>query len=117
MQIAIGTTDGTSVCEHLARSSAFLILEIEDGRIASRTLRQWNKDECGNHQRFVDVLAGCQAVLCGGIGQGAVNPLRANGIEPLVLAQKLTLEEAADSYLKGTLATTDARVCLCGPGH
>jgi predicted Fe-Mo cluster-binding NifX family protein len=91
------------------------ILEIEDGRITARATREWGTDECGSHQRFVDVLAGCDTVLCGGIGQGAVNALVAAGITPLVLARPHTVEEAAALFLAGQLETTGERVCLCGP--
>jgi predicted Fe-Mo cluster-binding NifX family protein len=70
--------------------------------------------DCGNHGSFTDLLAGCGAVICGGIGQGAVNALAAHGIEPIVLASPFSIEDAAAGYLSGTLATTDRRVCLCG---
>jgi predicted Fe-Mo cluster-binding NifX family protein len=112
MQIAIGTTDGISVCDHLARSSAFFVLEIEDGRVVSKSLRE-RFGKCGNHASFVELLAGCGAVICGGIGQGAFDSLKAAGIEPVVAAEKHTAEEAAALYLAGALPTTDARVCLC----
>ncbi len=113
MQIAIGTTDGISVCEHLARSSAFFVFTVEDGRIISKSLRERFNGACGNHATFVDLLEGCNAVICGGIGQGAFDSLKAAGIEPVVAAGKHSAEEAASLYLAGTLATTDARVCLC----
>ena len=113
MRIAVGTTDGLWVCEHLARSSTFVILDIEQGGVAGQSVREWGTDQCGSHKRFVDVLEGCAAVLCGGIGQGAVDALVAHGIEPMVLSQKQTVAEAVQHYLEGKLATTAARVCLC----
>ena len=113
MKIAIGTVDGVSVCDHLARSSAFLILEIENGRIAATSVRERSRDACGNHASFVDLLAGCRAVICGGIGQGAADALSSHGIEPVVAAARYTAEEAAALYLAGKLATTSVRVCLC----
>ena len=72
-RIAIATTDGISVCDHLARSTAFLILEIQDGAITSGTFRSRSTDTCGNHASFVEMLAGANAVICGGIGEGAAN--------------------------------------------
>jgi hypothetical protein len=62
-RIAIATSDGVSVCDHLARS--------------------------GNHAAFVSMLNGCDAVICGGIGEGAA------------------------VSTEGRLATSDERVCLC----
>ena len=113
MKIAVGTTDGLALCDHLARSSAFVVLEIQDGQVASKTVRERGTDACGNHKSFVEILEGCTAVLCGGIGQGAVDALAAHGIEPVVAAGKHTVDEAVDLYLTGRLLTTDGRVCLC----
>jgi predicted Fe-Mo cluster-binding NifX family protein len=113
IQLGIGTSDGVSVCDHLARSSAFLIFQIEDGRVATQTVRSRSGDTCGRHATFVELLDGCQAVLCGGIGQGAFDALTAHGVTPLVLAAGMTIEKAVSAYLAGTLTTTGERVCLC----
>ncbi len=113
MKIALGTADGVSLCDHLARSSAFLIFEIEDGRVASRSVRERNRDACGNHASFVSLLEGCRAVICGGIGQGALDSLQAHGIEPVVAAGRHSVDEALTLYLAGKLQTTSERVCLC----
>ena len=110
-RIAIATADGVSVADHLARSAAFLVIDLDTD---SRELRDRGRDACGNHRSFVDLADGCRAVLCGGVGQGAVNALAAHGIDCLVLAAPMTIEDAVKSYVAGTLATTDARVCLCG---
>jgi predicted Fe-Mo cluster-binding NifX family protein len=111
---AIATTDGVSVCDHLARSAAFLVFEIEDGKVVSRTVRSRDAEQCGNHRTFMDLASGCRAVICAGVGQGAVTALAAHGVETIVLAAPMTVEAAAEGFLAGTLKTTDARVCLCG---
>ena len=112
--LAIATSDGASVCDHLARSQAVVIFQLESGAVVSRSMRSRLADACGNHRSFTDLLAGCHAVICGGIGQGAVNALAAHGITPIVLAAPLAIDEALAGYLAGTLPTTDDRVCLCG---
>jgi predicted Fe-Mo cluster-binding NifX family protein len=112
--VAIATTDGVSVCDHFARSASFLIFEIENGRSISRTSRGRDTDSCGNHRSFVDLLAGCRALICGGIGAGAANALTAHGVESLVLAKKMSVDAALAGYLAGSLVTTHDRVCLCG---
>jgi predicted Fe-Mo cluster-binding NifX family protein len=114
MNIAAGSTDGVMVCGHLARSSAFLVYTVEDGRVVSRSVRERGRDDCGRHASFVEMLEGCRAVLCGGIGQGAADALEAHGIEPVVLARLLPAAEAIEQYLAGKLETTGERVCLCG---
>jgi predicted Fe-Mo cluster-binding NifX family protein len=112
-RIAIATTDGISVCGHLARSTAFLILEIQDGAITSGTFRSRPTDTCGNHAGFVDMLAGSHAVMCGGIGQSAADVLTAHGIEPLVLGGPHSINEAVNEFLAGRLSLTAERACLC----
>jgi predicted Fe-Mo cluster-binding NifX family protein len=109
-RVAIATADGVSVADHLARSAAFLVVDLETG---ARETRQRAADACGNHRSFVDLAAGCGAVICGGVGQGAVNALAAHGINCLVLAGPMAIEDAFHAHAAGTLATTDERVCLC----
>ena len=112
-RIAVGLADPETLCVHLARSSAFLVLEVQDGRVVARTLRPRDTDACGRHASFVELLDGCRAVLCGGIGQGAADALSAHGIQPIVVAGKHSPEDAARLFLSGELVTTDERVCLC----
>jgi predicted Fe-Mo cluster-binding NifX family protein len=112
-RIAIATTDGTSVCDHLARSTGFLILEVQDGAVTSGTFRSRVTDTCGNHAGFLDMLKGANAVICGGIGQGAADALSANGIEPLVIPGPHSIDDAVNQFLTGSLTVSDERVCLC----
>src|SRR5580658_1830284 len=102
-RIAIATTDGISVCDHLARSTAFLILEIQDGAIVSGTFRSRPTDTCGDHAGFVEMLAGANAVMGGGIGEGAADLLTAKGIEPMVLGGPQSINEAVNGFLAGSL--------------
>ncbi len=113
IRIAIATADGVSLSDHLARSAAFVVLDVEDGRVVSRVIRTRDSGPCGNHKSFVEMLEGCTAVICGGIGQGAFDSLRAHGIESIVAVGKHSIDEAAGQYLAGTLATTGEFVCLC----
>ena len=59
------------------------------------------------------MLAGAQAVICGGIGQGAADALVKNGIEPLVLGEPHSIDDAVNRFLAGNLSLTAERVCLC----
>ncbi len=113
-RIAIATADGVSVCDHLARSASFLVFEIADGRVVTRAARDRGAGACGNHRGFAELAEGCRAVICGGIGTGAVNALAAHGVESIVLAERMTVEAALAGYLAATLVTTHERVCLCG---
>ena len=113
-RLAIATSDGISVSHHLARSTAFLILEIQDGAIVSGTFRSRSSDTCGKHESFVEMLSGADAVICGGIGQGAADALAAHGIEPMVVAAPHSIDDAVNGFLAGSLALSGDRVCLCG---
>ncbi len=112
-RIAIATADGVSVADHLARSTGFVVLELANNAVASRSIRSRADEKCGNHATFVAMLAGCGGVICGGIGPGAWNSLVAHGIQPVVLADAMSIEDALAGYLAGTLRTTADRVCLC----
>ena len=112
-RFAVATADGVSVCDHLARSAAFIIVEAQNGCETARSVRRRGTDACGNHRTFVELVEGCGAVICGGIGEGAFRALEANGVATVVLAERTTIEAAIAGHLAGTLAMTDARVCLC----
>lgn len=112
-RLAIATSDGISVSHHLARSTAFLILEIQDGAIVSGTFRSRSTGACGRHETFVEMLSGANAVICGGIGQGAADALAAHGIEPLVVSAPHSIDEAVNGFLAGRLTLSEDRVCLC----
>jgi predicted Fe-Mo cluster-binding NifX family protein len=114
ISVGIATADGVSVCDHLARCAGVVVFGIQDGAVVSRAVRSRADEACGNHRTFTELLEGCSAVICGGIGQGAVNSLAAAGVRTIVLAKPMKIEDAATGYLAGTLATTDERVCLCG---
>lgn len=112
VRLAIATSDGTSVAAHLARSASFLVIEVEDGRVVSSTLRDRGTGQGGSHRSFKELLAGCRDLICGGISESAESLLSARGTESLVLAAPMSVQDALASYLAGTLATSDARVCL-----
>jgi predicted Fe-Mo cluster-binding NifX family protein len=115
--IAVAATDGPFVADHLARASRFLLYSINDGNVVFASTVARDADACGSHRSFTDLLAGCDAVMCGGVGQGAVDALAAAGTRTIVLARPYTIDDALTAYVSGALEVSDARVCLCGPGH
>ena len=114
-RIAIATADGVSVCDHLARSAAFIVVEVDSGMPGVRTTRTRGTEVCGNHATFVEMLAGCDAVICGGIGQGAAVSLAAHGIRTLASPSAVgtAIDDAVRAWIEGRLATSEDRVCLC----
>src|SRR3954452_6547068 len=114
-RIAIATSDGVSVCDHLARSAAFVVVELVEGCEVARSVRTRGTEACGNHATFVEMLNGCGAVICGGIGQGAAVSLAAHGIHALVAptAAGMRIDDVLRAWTEGRLATSDERICLC----
>ena len=92
--LAVATSDGTSVCDHLARSTAFHVFTVKEAAAGGPSVRERKTGECGNHRSFVEMLSGCDAVICGGIGDGAVRSLDANGIRSVVTLERPSIQEA-----------------------
>jgi predicted Fe-Mo cluster-binding NifX family protein len=104
LKIAIVTDDGTTVSRHFGRAEHYAVLTGENGQIVARELRPkfaphatlaaHEEPESGphgtspqaqsRHDQMAASIADCSAVLCGGMGQGAYERMRANGIRPIV---------------------------------
>jgi predicted Fe-Mo cluster-binding NifX family protein len=126
VRIAVPTNDGITLCEHFGRGNAFLVFEIADGRIASRETRvnqphAAHSEECNHaggggghdHAAIAATLAGCEVVLCGGIGGRAVEALRACGISPVMVAASGNAEDLAKAYAAGSLPLSESPFCRC----
>jgi predicted Fe-Mo cluster-binding NifX family protein len=127
MRIAVPTNDGINVSEHFGRSTGFLVFEIEDGRIANREVRSnsgchtHDGGSCGDHAPaagnhshagIVASIAGCDTVICAGMGGRAAEALRMGGIKPVIAACSGSAEAAVLAYLSGTLPARDG-FCQC----
>jgi predicted Fe-Mo cluster-binding NifX family protein len=88
---------------------------VNSGVPGVQSTRTRGTEACGNHATFVEMLAGCDAVICGGIGQGAAVSLAAHGIRTLVSPSAVgsSIHDVMRAWLEGRLATSDERVCLC----
>ncbi len=78
MKIAVTYKDG-EVFQHFGQSEYFKLYQIEEGQVAESRIESTN----GNgHSALVDFLKEKEvdALICGGIGGGAKNGLRENGI-------------------------------------
>ena len=128
MRIAVPTNDGTRISEHFGRSAAFLVFEIENGRIQSRELRpngmqhSHEQGSCGHgsqnqgqhsHAGILETLAGCDTVICTGMGARAAEALQTAGVTTVVAAATDSAENMIASYLKGDLAVSPNAFCRC----
>ena len=105
MKIAVTYQDG-EVFQHFGKTEFFKVYEVEDDQIVSSEVI--GTDGAG-HEALADFLAGkgVNAVLCGGLGNGALNALSAAGIDVLSGAQG-DADAAVEAFLKGELTSTGA---------
>ena len=128
MRIAVPTNDGITVSPHFGRSAGFLVFEIEERRIKSREMRtnqtqhSHAQGACGDHSGGSEVqshagilsaLAGCDVVICSGMGRRAAEALKAGGITEVVFTAPGPAEETVVTYLAGNLSVSDQHFCQC----
>lgn len=131
MKIAVVTDDEKTVSQHFGRAPYYLVVTIQDGRIAGRERRDkpghaqfGGRHRCAEdsghgrgmgvnsshkHSLMAAAIADCEAVICGGMGQGAYNSLQACGIKP-VITDILGIDEAVAAYAAGTIVNLTERL-------
>jgi predicted Fe-Mo cluster-binding NifX family protein len=102
--VACESADGLAgnVSGHFGHTPYFAVAELADGNIvASRLVASPGHGQGCSMPAFVESL-GARAIIVGGIGAGAVNGLRARGIE-IAAGATGSAEAALRSYASGTL--------------
>jgi len=124
VKIAAITDDGQTLSQHFGRARYFLVVTVEDGKIAGQELR----DKAGHHMfgpregaaqshagphgfdpasrdrhaQMLAAIADCEVLLAGGMGQGMYAALEQAGIRPVLTAES-RIEEAIRLFLDGNL--------------
>lgn len=100
MKLAVAYENGM-VFQHFGKSEHFLMLEIEQGKIVSRSLLNANGQ---GHGALVALLAnaGVDILVCGGLGQGARNALMQAEIT-VISGAKGNADVAVENFLNGRL--------------
>ena len=109
MKIAV-TYENGSVFQHFGKTENFKIFDVENGVIVSSEVVATNGT---GHSALAAFLAenGVDVVICGGIGGGAQAALAEAGIK-VCAGVEGDVNEAAESYVKGTLkCTSDGTTC------
>ena len=103
MKIAV-TYENGNVFQHFGRTQLFKIYDVEGKEIKKTVLYGSNG---AGHGALVGVLmeAGANVLICGGLGQGAMNALIEAGIEVIAGATGNT-DENVKAYLEGNLVST-----------
>jgi predicted Fe-Mo cluster-binding NifX family protein len=124
MKIAAITEDGRTISRHFGRAPYYLVATVEHGQIVNRELRdkpghsQFHSEGHGpeetgeshgfspeaehRHGRMAEAISDCEAVLCGGMGKGAYESMRARNIRPVV-TDIVDIDEAASAYAGGKI--------------
>lgn len=108
MKVAV-TTENQEVFQHFGKCETFTLAEIENGKIVSKGFL----DAQGNgHSALIDLLhsQGVDTLICGGIGQGAINGLSAAGIQVIRGCQG-RVSVVLEMLTQGVLKDNPAQVC------
>lgn len=124
MKVAFITDDGKTISRHFGRAAYYLVIEVEDGEVLGREMREKmghthfvsqdsHQDHGGEHGTspeshtkhlsMAETISDCKALICGGMGRGAYQSMEAIGITPIV-TQMSDIEAALLAYLEGGLA-------------
>jgi predicted Fe-Mo cluster-binding NifX family protein len=131
VRIAAITDDGKTISQHFGRARYFLVVTIEDDKISTQELRDkvghhtfapheatghgrpgshgFDSASRSRHGQMLAVIADCQVVLAGGMGQGMLQNLAQAGIRPLLTEVK-NIEEAIRAFQEGRLVDRSERV-------
>ena len=103
MKIAV-TYDNGNVFQHFGRTEEFKVYEVEDGRVISSEVMSSNGV---GHEALAWLLkeADIDALICGGMGQGAQDALAEAGIEVCAGASG-DADAAVEAFLRGELVNT-----------
>ncbi|MCR4766279.1 MAG: DUF134 domain-containing protein [Bacteroidaceae bacterium] len=114
-KIAIPTCDG-ALWPHFGKAPQVTIVTIEEGKVLETEVLDAPPHEHGAMPRFI-AAHGCTAVLCGGLGGGAVTLLNQLGIEVHAGAPAIPIDELLTQYLGGTIVYGDGSCHHHCDGH
>ena len=101
MRIAVTYEDG-QVFQHFGHTEQFKIYDVEDGKVIASEVADTDGQ---GHGALAGVLSalGAEALICGGIGGGAVQALTAAGIQ-LYAGVSGDADQAVEELLAGKLS-------------
>ena len=131
MKIAAITEDGQTISQHFGRAPYYLVVTVENGKIIDRDLRAklghthfsnepheseapgqphgFDPASQDRHNRMVEAISDCQALLCRGMGMGAYESIRAHNIRPVV-TDIASIDDAVIAYIEGRIVDHTERL-------
>lgn len=131
MTIAIASDDGIHVAGHAGRAAGFVVAEFEGQTLKQSAFRtspfpghahaeHRHGDEHNHevssvqqekHAGIRSLLAGCEVLICGGMGHRLMTDLREGGIAVLLTTEH-TVEDALEAWRGGKLAVSTDGFCM-----
>ena len=124
MKIAFATDDGQTISAHFGRASHYMVITIENGQPVQREMRDklghnhfanephgtheadqphgFDPASQDRHNRMIEAIKDCEAMLCKGMGRGAYESLRTANIRPIV-TDITDIDEAGIAYANGQI--------------
>jgi predicted Fe-Mo cluster-binding NifX family protein len=127
MKIAVITEDNVHVSQHFGRAPYYAVITVENGTVTGEEKREKASHQHfsgqehpghhehpageahghdpvsqGRHAQMAAVISDCQILVCGGMGRGAYESMRASNLIPIV-TDVPDIETAVKKYLEGTL--------------
>ena len=108
MRVAV-TYDNGNVFGHFGRTEQFKVYDIEDGKVVNSQILGTNGEGCGALAGILNI-ADVDALICGGIGGGAVNAIEEAGIK-LYAGASGSADAAVEALIAGTLEAIGEANC------
>ena len=106
MKIAIASDDQKTISHHFGRAAGFVIVEIKEGKLISRTYKANSARSEGHgscdHQAMIGNIKDCKYVISYGMGQKIYDDLEKSKIIPIV-TDEIDVDCALDKFLKNNL--------------
>ena len=108
MRVAV-TYDNGDVFEHFGRTERFKVYDIENRKVVNSQILDTNGEGCGALAGILNI-ADVDALICGGIGGGAVNAIEEAGIK-LYAGTSGSTDAAVDALIAGKLEAISEANC------
>jgi predicted Fe-Mo cluster-binding NifX family protein len=126
MKIAVVTEDEVTISQHFGRAPYYTVVTVTDGKIVSKEKRNkaghhtagghdcHEEESCHEGKHGMDAasqtkhagmlanITDCQVLIAGGMGYGAYESMKSQGIEPIITDVE-SIDEAVKLYLEGKL--------------
>jgi predicted Fe-Mo cluster-binding NifX family protein len=131
MKIAVVSDDEVNISQHFGRAPYYVILTVEGERIVDSETRPkaghhtfvaqghprlapgerhgYDAGSQAKHRNMAEIIADCEALIAGGMGQGAYESFKGYGIRPII-TDVGDIREAVLRYAKGDLPNLTERV-------